>query len=79
VIRQLVIVHYWLGSKSRDWLRHLLVPCTEFTIIAYVLIHMATPAKIAGISRLVVGAGMLLVSRRRSLIAPPKHTTSGSP
>ena len=74
-----VIVHYGVRGRSRDWLRHLLVPLTGFTIIAYVLIHMATPAKIAGISRLVVGAGMLLVSRRRSLIAPPKHTTSGSP
>jgi amino acid transporter len=74
-----VIVHYWLGGGSRDWLRHLLVPFTGFTIIAYVLIHMATPAKIAGICWLVVGGGMLLVSRRRSVLAPSKHSTNDSP
>ena len=33
-------------------------------IIAYVLINMATPAKIAGISWLIVGTGMVLVANR---------------
>jgi len=66
-----VIVHYGVRGRSRDWLRHLLVPLTGFTIIAYVLIHMATPAKIAGVSWLVIGAGVLMVSTRRSVIARP--------
>jgi len=64
-----VIVHYSLRGGSRDWRRHLLVPFTGFMIIAYVLIHMATPAKIAGVSWLVIGAGVLIVSTRRSAIA----------
>ena len=66
-----VIVHYGVRGRSRDWLRHLLVPLTGFTIIAYVLIHMATPAKIAGVSWLVIGAAVLIVSTRRSVIARP--------
>ena len=49
----------------------LLVPFTGFTIIAYVLIHMATPAKIAGVSWLVIGAAVLIVSTRRSVMARP--------
>jgi amino acid transporter len=57
-----VIAHYALRHRSREWMRHLLMPLTGFAIIAYVLINMATPAKIAGVSWLVVGACMLLVS-----------------
>lgn len=59
-----VIVHYSVRGGSRDWLRHLLMPCLGIAIIAYVLIHMATPAKIAGISWLVIGAGLLFLSDR---------------
>jgi amino acid transporter len=71
-----VIVHYGLGGRSRDWLRHLLVPLVGFLVIAYVLIHMAAPAKIAGVSWLVLGAGVLLLSRGRSVTAPPARVTS---
>ena len=46
---------------------------TGFMIIAYVLIHMATPAKIAGVSWLLVGAGVLHLSRRHSAIAPSER------
>jgi len=59
-----VIVHYALRLTSRDWLRHLLVPLIGSAIIAYVLVNMAAPAKIAGISWLIVGTGMLLVANR---------------
>ena len=59
-----VIVHYALRHKSRDWMRHLLMPLIGSAIIASVLINMATPAKVAGITWLLVGTGMLLISNR---------------
>jgi len=64
MLHMAVIVHYRLRLKSRDWLRHLLMPLIGAAIIAYVLINMATPAKIAGISWLIVGSGVLLVANR---------------
>jgi amino acid transporter len=64
-----VIAHYAGRHKSRDWMRHLLIPLTGSAIIAYVLINMATPAKIAGISWLVVGIGMVFVSKRTRVAA----------
>jgi amino acid transporter len=73
-----VVVHYSLRSRSRDWLRHLLVPLTGFAIITYVLIHMARPAKIAGISWLMVGAGVLLLSTRRR-VGLPERVTNENP
>ena len=73
-----VVVHYSLRCRSRDWLRHLLVPLTGFAIISYVLIHMARPAKIAGISWLMVGAGVLLLSTRRR-VGLPERVTSENP
>ena len=74
-----VIVHYRLRGRSRDWPRHLLVPLVGFLIIGYVLIHMATPAKIAGVGWLVVGAGVLIVSTRRGAVATRERTTSNAP
>lgn len=68
-----VFVHYGLRSRSRDWLRHVLVPIMGFVVIAYVLVHMATPARIAGVSWLVLGAGVLLLSKRRSLTPAPQR------
>ena len=59
-----VIVHYALRHKSRDWMRHLLMPLIGSAVIASVLINMATPAKVAGITWLLVGTGMLLISNR---------------
>lgn len=65
--------------REPDWLRHLLAPVTGFAIITYVLIHMATPAKIAGVSWLMVGAAVLLLSARRRAVALPERVTSESP
>jgi amino acid transporter len=64
-----VIVHYVLRQKSRDWLRHLLMPLIGSAIIASVLINMATPAKIAGIAWLVVGVAAVLLANRTRLRA----------
>jgi amino acid transporter len=73
-----VLVHYRLRTRSRDWLRHLLVPITGFIIISYVLVHMATPAKIAGVSWLAIGTGVLIACRRRSVIGLPERPTHNS-
>jgi amino acid transporter len=71
-----VIVHY-RRSGSRDWLRRLVAPLIGFAIIASVLIHMARPAKIAGVCWLAVGAAVLLLSTRRRA-TPPDRVTSES-
>ena len=76
VLHVAVIVHYTVRGRSRDWSRHLLVPLIGFTIIAYVLIHMATPAKIAGISWLAIGVGVLIFSTRSSGAVPPSRLTN---
>ena len=74
-----VFVHYGLRGRSRDWLRHVLVPFAGFVVIAYVLIHMATPAKIAGVSWLVLGAGVLLLSGRHGPTPPPERVPGDRP
>ena len=66
-----VIVHHTLRNKSRDRVRHLVVPLVGSATIAYVLINMATPAKIVGASWLLVGAGILPILNR-----PPGATNT---
>jgi amino acid transporter len=61
-----VIVHFMWREKSRDWLRHLLVPLIGFAIIAYVLLNMALQAKIVGISWVVVGVAALIALKLSS-------------
>jgi amino acid transporter len=67
-----VIVHFMWRQKSKDWLRHCLVPLVGFAIIAYTLINMAMPAKIAGIIWLMVGvvvlSGLSLTNRHGKLL-----------
>jgi amino acid transporter len=55
-----VIVHFVWRQKSRAWAKHLFVPLIGFVIIAYVLVNMALPAKIAGIAWLAVGIVALI-------------------
>jgi amino acid transporter len=55
-----VIFHFIWRQRSRDWLRHLLVPLIGFAIIAYVLLNMAVDLKIAGIAWLMAGIIMLI-------------------
>jgi amino acid transporter len=55
-----VIVHFIWRRKSRQWPKHLLVPLIGAAIIAYVLLNMALPAKLAGISWLAIGILVLL-------------------
>lgn len=55
-----VIVHFRWMLRSKDWLRHLLVPLIGFTIIAYVLLNMAVQAKVAGVAWLMIGIALLI-------------------
>jgi amino acid transporter len=50
-----VIVHFLWRRKSKDWLRHLVLPVIGMWIIAYVLLNMAVQAKVAGIVWLAIG------------------------
>jgi hypothetical protein len=63
-----VIVHFVLRQKSKDWLRHLVVPLIGLAIVSYVLVNMAVAAKIAGLAWLAIGAlaaiGLKLTGRR---------------
>jgi amino acid transporter len=61
-----VIVHFIWRQKSRDWLRHLLVPLIGFAIVAYVLLNMALQAKVAGVAWLMVGIVALVAIKRSS-------------
>jgi len=61
-----VIAHFIIRQKSRRWIRHLLVPVIGFVIAAYVLFNAGTPAKIAGLCWLGVGAVALLFLKFRA-------------
>jgi amino acid transporter len=68
-----VIVHFMWRRKSRQWPQHLLVPLIGAAITVYVLINMALPAKIVGISWLAIGVVAIFGSRlagRRASVAP---------
>ena len=43
-----VIMHFFVRGRSRNWLRHLLMPLGGFVVIGYVLYEMDNNAKIMG-------------------------------
>jgi amino acid transporter len=51
-----VIKHYYVSARSRDWLRHLLMPLGGLLVICYVLYEMDRAAKIMGACW--IGAGI---------------------
>ena len=55
-----VVAHFVVRGKSRDWLRHLIVPAIGAAIVLYVLVNAETNAKIAGAAWLAVGAVVLV-------------------
>jgi len=70
-----VMVQFMWRQKSKDWLRHLLAPLIGFLIIAYVLLNMASLAKLAGIAWLTVGiAGSALSSPAAQLSFQPRRS-----
>ena len=50
-----VIVHYAVRGRSRDWLRHLLMPAGGLLVIGYVLYEMDRSAKLMGAAWIVLG------------------------
>ncbi|HWA61665.1 MAG TPA: APC family permease [Caulobacteraceae bacterium] len=66
-----VVWRFMVRGRSRQWLRHLVVPAAGFAIIAYVLVNAEANAKIAGLAWLAVGIVVLaflkLTGRRLDL------------
>jgi len=50
-----VIVHFMWRQKSKDWLRHFIVPLIGLAINGYILLNMALQAQIAGLVWLALG------------------------
>ena len=50
-----VITHYFIRSRSGDWLRHVVCPLTGLSIIVYVLYEMDRAAKILGVCWIAMG------------------------
>lgn len=65
-----VCVHFVGRGKSRNWLRHLVLPAIGFVIIAYVLWNAKVSAKIAGGLWIAVGMVVLFWIRRNALPQP---------
>lgn len=55
-----VMAHFLWRQKSRDWLRHFVLPAIGFLIVAYVLLNAQANAKIFGSLWLGVGIAVLL-------------------
>jgi amino acid transporter len=63
-----VIVHYVLRRRSRDWLRHLVVPLCGLVVLGYVVVKANVAAQKVGLIWLGVGvvvAGVLYATGRR--------------
>lgn len=55
-----VINHFFVRGRSRDWLRHLVMPLGGLVVIGYVLYEMDLDAKIMGACWIAVGFGYFL-------------------
>ena len=53
-----MMVHFLWRERSRDWLRHLVVPVIGLVIIVYVLVNAQADAKIAGAAWMIAGLGL---------------------
>jgi amino acid transporter len=56
-----VIVHYLIRRRSRDYLRHLVVPVCGLVILGYVVIKAKVAAQVVGLSWLAVGLVIMVV------------------
>jgi amino acid transporter len=59
-----VVFHFIVRKRSRDWVRHLIVPTLGFLIVGYVLVNAELNAKIAGACWMTVGVLALLLVKR---------------
>jgi amino acid transporter len=72
VLHVSVVVHYVVRRRSRDYLRHLVVPVIGFAILAFVVVNAQVAAQTLGFAWLVVGLvllGVLLATGRRPDLA----------
>jgi amino acid transporter len=69
-----VLVHYLVRRRSRDYLRHLVVPLCGLVILTYVLIQAKVAAQVVGLTWLGIGivvmVGLLLTGRTTVLAEP---------
>jgi amino acid transporter len=69
-----VIVHYLIRRRSRDYLRHLVVPLCGLVILGYVVIRAKLAAQVVGLSWLGLGIiimiGLVLAGRTPMLAEP---------
>ncbi|HEV2782110.1 MAG TPA: APC family permease [Actinophytocola sp.] len=69
-----VIVHYLVRNRSRDYVRHLLVPVCGLVILGYVVIKAKVAAQVVGLSWLGIGIvvmiGLVLAGRTPTLAQP---------
>ena len=59
-----VIVHFFVRGRSRNWLRHLLMPLGGLVVIGYVLYEMDRSAKIMGGAWIAAGVVYFIVLTR---------------
>jgi amino acid transporter len=73
-----VVAHFIVRQKSRNWIRHLVVPVIGFAVAAYVLINAQLDAMIAGAVWMAVGfvlfVGLKMAGRETPL--PVNNETS---
>jgi amino acid transporter len=73
-----VIVHYVIRRRSRDYLRHLVVPLCGLVILGYVVIKAKVAAQAVGLTWLGIGivvmVVLLLTGRTPTLSQPAKET-----
>jgi amino acid transporter len=60
LVHTAVVSHFIVRGKSRNYLRFFVAPAIGFVIIAYVLINTDANAKIAGLTWLAIGLGVLV-------------------
>ncbi|HEY0106506.1 MAG TPA: APC family permease [Rhizomicrobium sp.] len=58
-----VMVYFLVRKRSRDWLRHLVVPVIGLVIVATVLVNAEANAKIAGLAWMAAGVVLFAVLR----------------
>jgi hypothetical protein len=56
-----VFWHFIIRKRSRDWIRHLLLPLIGFAILAYVVINANVAAQRLGFIWLGIGVIVLIV------------------
>jgi amino acid transporter len=73
-----VLVHYLVRRRSRDYLRHLVVPLCGLVILGYVLVQAKVAAQVVGLTWLGIGivvmVGLLLTGRSTVLAEPDRES-----